>query len=611
MAEATLTTALMTAVSAARPTTNYEYGAKHPLRLGGSGDCLTYIYFSKPFPAGATIASAVLIVNTEAVTVTGTHTLTVRRLKQAVSMTKVTYNTRPTALYADTAATVSKTGTQPVNTEWQIDVTAMLQSVANGDAWYGLQLTSNFNPVRYVYGPKWTTAAYRPRLVVSWTVPPEAPTALAPGGGRAIGGAKPYLRASYADPNGDNPIANVQVQRATTSDFTTPAWDSGTVAASAAELDTATTSWVALADNEVVFWRIRVQDVNGLWSAWSQPDSFKRDIKGTLTITSPGASPNNIVNDDTAPIAWTFTGETQAAYQVTIIEPETQKNLWTSGKITGTATGVTLPPGVLTETGKVYHAGVIVWDAKQRETLPNDPAYVGVAQPFTFALSSVAAPVTTLTASQDFVRPKVTLDFVRSAFPDSFTVLRNSKVIASDIIPGDVLVSGTAFRWVDPAPEPGLSAVYEVAAVVNGKASSGNATATITPQSQGIWLADRLRTNEVVIYGRDARSFTLGENSEIFEVLGGTEVAVVTHAQRGLEGQVTGQIHGGLQGLGLTAQEWRTKLLKIRDAPGQQCWLTLNDATIPVFIANVTCTPRALPTLSYDVSFNFYQCSPR
>jgi hypothetical protein len=42
-----------------------------------------------------------------------------------------------------------------------------------------------------------------------------------------------------------------------------------------------------LADAASTWWRIREQDGAGLWSAWSDPATFKRDIKGTLTLLNP------------------------------------------------------------------------------------------------------------------------------------------------------------------------------------------------------------------------------------------------------------------------------------------------------------------------------------
>ena len=44
-------------------------------------------------------------------------------------------------------------------------------------------------------------------------------------------------------------------------------------------------------------WPVRVQNAAGVWSDWSDPVSFTRVNKATLTINNPAASPNNFVND--------------------------------------------------------------------------------------------------------------------------------------------------------------------------------------------------------------------------------------------------------------------------------------------------------------------------
>lgn len=612
MASQILRTALTSAVSQTTPTRNYEYQTRYGLRTVTGQAVFMYAYFTRPFPLGATIQTAKLVLYSDAIPDTGTTTVTATRLKQQVSMTGVTYNTRPTSLFPSPAV-ASNTGAKPAGYAWEIDVTAHMQSVANGDPWYGWQVVGSFPASRMFYSHRWLTTTQRPRLEVTYSIPPTAPSDPVPAGGRAVSLAKPVLRATYTDLGADNPIQAIQVQRNTANVWGVPTWDSGQVTASAAELDTATTTWPALADNETVWWRMRVLDINGLWSAWSIPESFRRDIKGSVTITNPAVAPNNQVNEATPPITWTFAGETQAAYQVNIADPATGRVIWSSGKITGTATGLTLPEGVLTETGVAYNLRVIIWDAKQRETTPADPAWTDASRDFTFALSATAAPTLGLTAVPTAGRPRIVLTWTRSTAPDSFTVLRNGAVVESGILPQDVLVSGTTYSWTDPQPVPIVSSTYQVAAVVNGKASSGNATATLALTVQGIWLADKTRTNEVLIYGKSDRNWIYGETSEVFEVLGATEVSVVTHSLRGLEGSVTGQLRGGgfIPGLPETAQGWRDALLRIKRKPGQQCWLTVADMCLPVVVRNVHVTPRPTTPLSFDVSFDFYQVSSK
>lgn len=611
MASATLRTALMTAVYAGKTTKNYEGGTKFSLGTGNNGAYIDYLYFSKPMPVGATVLSAKLYLYTDDSTGSAAQTITVKRLKQSVSMTKVTYKTRPTSYYTAPAnATATKTAPFPNGTEWVVDVAAHMQSIANGESWFGWELTATSNPNRTVYGPRYKTSALRPRLELVWAMLPTAPASLSPGGGRVVSVTKPTLRATYTDTDADNPLSAIQVQRNTTNDFSGAVlWDSGMVPATSAQLDTSATSWPALS-GPLVWWRMRVQDVNGLFSPWSTPESFGYAAKSALTLTSPAPAPNNYVNDDSPPITWTFTG-TQTAYQVFLIDPATGTQVWTSGKVTSASTtGFTLPSGYLKSLTTIYRVTVYVWDDKQRETTPTDPAYTQVSQDFSYVLTSSVTPTTGLVATPDPVIPKVLLTWSRATFPDTFTVLRNGVVITSELLPGDVAQTTTTFSWVDPAPLPNVPATYQVTAVVNGKASSGNATSTVTSSTRGVWLADYDRTSEVLIVGRESsRQWSYGEQSEVLEVIGGTQVVVVTHAQRGLEGTITGQLRGGMLGLAQTAADWKAALLAVkkRSGEGGTCWLTAGDATIPVVIRSVNCTPRAEPVPCYDVSFEFYQ----
>jgi hypothetical protein len=191
--------------------------------------------------------------------------------------------------------------------------------------------------------------------------------------------------------------------------------------------------------------------------------------------------------------------------------------------------------------------------------------------------------------------------------PDSFSILRNRQVIASGLIPATYLVSGTTYSWTDTSAAPKTPYTYEVQAVVNGKASASNPTVTTTMTSQGIWLADSTRTNEVMIVGKADRDFTYGETSEAVEVVGGSEVVLVTQSLRGIEGRIVGEIHSGIPGLSTTAQQFRDKLLAIKAKPGQKCWLTFGDRTIQCVIRNLSIAPRNNAQLSFAVGFDFYQ----
>lgn len=608
MGTSVLTGGIMVGVSENVPSASYanrtSLGIRNAAGLWGQIET----FFSRPMPLGAVITDAKLIIYSAATAQTGTLTLTARRIKTPWSTSAVTYTTRPTTYFAGTAA-ASKTGPVAAGAQWTIDVTTMMQSVALGDPWYGFDLYStNINPVLPFYTGSWADPLLRPRLEVTWSDAPDKPRSLSPSGSRAISVAKPILRCDYVDVSGSTEMQSIHVQINSTAVFTSPAFDSGTVATSTPELDLNATAYGGLTDGQTVYWRVRVQDMAGLWSAWSDPVDFKRDGKGTLTLTNP-SSGTPTVEDSTPPFSWTFTGETQSSYQLTITNtaPSGQVSTWTTGKKTGATVSVTPPAGVITSPDNSYEATIRVWDAKQRETIAGDPAYSEVVRAFTYVPTATVTATSSPTATPISPYPKVTIGWQRATAPDSFSILRNRQVIVSGLVPASVLVSGTTYAWTDTGANPQTTLVYEVQAIVNAKASAANPTVTTTLQSQGIWLADEARTNEVMILGKAEKSFTYGEASEPVEVVGAQEIVLVTQAMRGMEGTVTGDLHSAPLGLSTTAQQFRDKLLAIKAKPGRKCWLTFGDTTIQCVIRNVAINPRPTTPLSFSVSFDFYQ----
>lgn len=679
MGSAVLANGLQTQIRADVPTGNFDHLTYGYLRNSTGGLIQLETYFTRPFPLKATITSATLYLYSGATAQTGSVAISARRIKTAFSFTKVTWNTRPTTYYTPAHST-TKTGPIAGGTEWAIDVTAAMQSVSLGEAWYGWDIYStSLNPALAIYGPTHSLTQYRPRLEVEWSDEPDQPRTLSPSGGRAVSVAKPTLRCDYVDVSGDTSMNAMHVQTSSTSSFTAPIFDSGIVIKETPELDlslttsrtasvnttngsttvtavtgtfgsgdvgatisgpgipggatitaftfttTVTISVAATAsatnvqaaigagfaginDNQVIYWRVRVQDGAGLWSEWSDPVDFKRDGKGALTLVNP-SSGTPIVEETTPPFDWTFTGETQSAYQLTIIETNTlgQVKQWTTGKKTSTATSLTIPAGVIRSPDSTYSANLRVWDTKQRESIAGDPAYVEVVRAFTYVPTATVTATTSPTAVGQTPYPRVLVGWQRATDPDSFTILRNRQVIAANLLPSEVRVSGSTFSYLDKSAHPFTTLTYEVQAVVNGKASASNPTAVTTLQHQGMWLSNTDHSISVLITGRDDRAVTYGEDSEIVLPVGATEPALVTNSLRGLEGTLTGELHSNMLGLSTTAQQWRDAFLRIKAQAGRTCWLTFGDRTIQCVIRNAVVAPRPTTPLSFKVSFEFYQ----
>jgi hypothetical protein len=300
---------------------------------------------------------------------------------------------------------------------------------------------------------------------------------------------------------------------------------------------TVTETFTPLADGASTYWRVRVQDGAGVWSPWSLAAQFSRTTKGTLTITNPAASPNNFVSEATPPILWTFTGRTQTAHQV-IITNAAGRWIHNSGKLTSSATSYTLPKGIIHD-DKTYTVYIRVWDnTTSREATPGDAPYTQASRAFTYNLSATVAPVTALTGTDLTPVPALQRDWSRSTAPDSFTIVRGGKVIASNVLPGDAFTSGTSYRFVDHGADPNIPHTWKVRAVVNGVTSSANPTVTKTLKPAGIWLLDPDTDISVQLVGSDNGSWANGEDAEVYTPVGGTRVVRVTQALRGFEGSM-------------------------------------------------------------------------
>jgi hypothetical protein len=380
---------------------------------------------------------------------------------------------------------------------------------------------------------------------------------------------------------------------------------SAAATASGAITATITRSFAALADGASTFWRIRFQDAAGVWSSWSSATSFKYDIKGTLTVNSP-SSGTPTVEDTTPPILWSFVGETQSAYQLQVRHDENTGQVidWDSGKITSTDQSITVPSGKITETGKTFTLTVRVWDNKQREAVPNSPTYQEVVRDFTFVPGATTGTAALTAVAQDPV-PKVVLTWTRSVAPDGFNILRNGKVIAGNIAPELLFVSGTTYTYTDQSPSPGRALTYSVQAVVNNVASASNATAVVTVRSSGIWLRDPSAALELCIMQAEDRDYTLGEQAAVFQsIASNANKVAINQSLGGLEGRVEGTL---INIYGKTASEWRDIYLKLRALRVKKFYLTIGDYTFLAVCQEFAYGQKAIPEPWYKVGFNFYQ----
>lgn len=569
-----------------------------------------YIYFGLPSGMAGTTVMPSKFRMWSGSGFAGSVTATVQRLTQKFSANKVNWGNKPSATTTGQVA-VTKVGAAS-GTMWEWDITPLLQSVANGTAWYGFRIVLTGSSAKWFYSAQGPDQ-FRPELEVSWSDSPDAPEGLIPNNGLAVSVPKPTLQWDFVDPSGDQTMLSSRLRlftsQANADANTSPALDI-TIPSGIPEFDlddALAAAYGGLAADAQLWWRVLNTDGAGLPSQWSEVATFIRKTKGTLTITNPAAGTPAFVNDATPPFAWTFTGRTQKKYEVILTTPETPGvYIWTSGIITDTALAVTPPPDKIKELGKTYRLIVRIYDTENRQQVPDDPIYVEATRDFVYQFANTVATVTGLTGVPDTQRPNMVLTWQRSTAPDTFVILRDGKVIFEDQ-PVDLFVSGTTYTFTDDEASPRKDHVWEVAAKVNGVTSSGNPTVTGKVKAIAPMLSSIGGAKPVLFLNPDVAAERT-ESSDIHYILGNAPPVLITQSIRGYEGTVSGVLANNTL-TGVTADQMLDNLEYFKDNPGTVVKFLWVNKVMRVVIRNVTDEPLAYPdgTVEYLASFEFFE----
>lgn len=616
MATSILRNSTDTYVAEKYPTKNYQ--STPQIYLNGSASVDTrygYMHFVLPFQRGVTIQSAKLRLWNGQVWA-GAVNMAVRRTNANKNFAQLNYNNRPGTVGYQ--SNVSKTGAA-ANTMWEHDLTTLFQEVSNGAAWYGLQIwIDNTVAGKWIHSTQSGSAQFRPELEITWSDQPQAPSVLSPSGGRAVSTNKPVLSFDFVDYSGDTTLAAAEIQIDPAANGVAPAWTTATanptgLPVESAMVDLATTTYPGLAEDATTQWRVRVKDGAGLWSAFSEWASFKRDSFGTLVINNPALSPNNFITEPTPPIIWDYTGHTQTAYQVFLRKIDSPTLLWDSGKLTSTAEEVTLPSQAIVDITGTFEVTVRVWDEVDRVAEGSRRAYIELARTFTYQPSATVSPVTNLVVVQDSPWPWVKVSWKRATAPDSFSVLRDNKVVESEILPSEVFVSGTDYTYYDRLIPLRQSCTYQVQAIVNHVASSANPTQAVTSKPNWSFLMRPDRSDAIALLkvGSDRAPMVdpnLTSMQEMFEPIGGTSPVLITQFIRGYQGKVSAVLADDILP-GVTAKMMKDRYKKFLEEKGTRLLLYWLDESMYVICYNMTYRPRAISgsRLVYDIEFDFFE----
>lgn len=621
MGYAETTTAFDAYVSSGVPDRNFSESSL--LRVK-AGERLSYISFARPFKPRSSIVKAELVLHSAGTLAAASRTVVVKRQGNRSALYKnLTWANKPAA-HSDSVQ-VTKTTALTGGAEWVFDVTAHCQLWSDGADFDGWEISTTSSTELKFYSTDTTESwakKLEPELRVWVADEPDPPQDLSPSGNRIVGEAKPVLRWSQLDINGNTDIIAAQVQIDNVVTFAAPDWDSGEQPISQPSLNLQTVGAPAPAfpglpaDGSSRYWRVMVKDGAGAWSDWSIPVSVRYVPKGALTMAAPAlASPT--ISDPTPPISWSLTGATQRAYRLEVFRKHATLNLWAeawdSGKITAATTTVTLPKGVLAYDDRTYRVRLAVWDTLDRQSTPTAGAAYVIEREFYFDKNAAVSPTQSISATQQGPYPLVDVRFTFAVLPDRAVISRDGEIVADieAVDLEDLRQPDGSYVWVDRAPRPGERNAWTVRPVAGGKMGWGNPTAYLTPSVRGRWLITK--DTEVFLAGTE-QDLNMVEFAGELQPLGdGPPIRIVTGLQ-GWSGTVAGKLVRTQDATALDAvpaSTWRDRLMRIK-RDQTPCIFIAGDIAVPVTIKDVVAPPTPLPRdhrgeLSYTFSFGLQE----
>lgn len=590
-------------------TPNRNFGGQVKIGVNGSGAGQlqrTYITFSlKALPKNAIVKEALLHTYLRGSTWAGANVLTARRITTAWSESKIKFSDAPTTTATNDATATVTAGSAGDEVEW--DVTDMVADAVSGSAFHGIRITKDTSGDDFFHSSEQSNHNLRPKLVVTYAIPPAAPSNLRPRGDHSVNASKPKLAWDSDD------VSAVWVQVDDDSAFGSLYYDSGWQAATEPFWDLALASapsFTALTDNTGPwYWRVKVKSTDGDASNYSDSATFERNSYGTFSIDSPAVD-GDAVDESTPTIITSLTGRTQTQIAWTVYRKGTTDTTFLqvqNQEPIATDDGTfELLQGAVTDPDADYRIVVKSWDTFDRETAVGEAAFTDDIRDFIYDPSAGTTVVAALAASQPTLNaPVVRVSWTRAAAPDSFDILVDSKVVTQHVDPGDVFVSGTSYHYDIYTSSPRSNHTYSVIATENHVDSISNPTVDFSSSVAGIWFIAPDDGILLPLWGKESVSASIGETGTTYELLNRPTPVRIVDAIRGLEGTVAGI----LDSVGdITVQESYDALISLKSlAVGANIRLCFGPKNIPVILGEVSVAPTPDPEERWEVSANFWQ----
>lgn len=611
----------------ARPAENFGKAGLLRLDAAGTAEKRVFLFASGGPRPGTYVLDATLSLFARQPWA-GSQNVTVRRIIETWKERTLTWRRSPDST-ADSAATQS-VGPLANKAEVEFDVTDIVRDafLGTGVPFYGFEIRGEDAGDFTFWSSEADDPAVRPRLEIHYTVVPAAAYDLVPGDADVVSIAKPVLRWTFFDPDGEEQQAFV-VEADPTNDFETPAFNSGEITSTDPQLDLALTAIAAITDGGDLYWRVMVQDASGQWGPWSDIVQISRVSKGSLTINSPTSE----IEETTPTIATVLSTRDLRA-----IEYFLEEDIFASGGIGdevidgwgdldwgsgpwgsvvvasfGNVLGSTdvwhearfkaeadagdefefdVPKKTIRRRTATYKLTVRTWDTiENRVHTPGDPNYLEEFVVFSWVdPSAPPAPVTSFVAAPESAGgPGISLTWTRAAVPDTWKLMVDGRVEEDKVDATEWQIGGTSYGVTYYAADPSIEHEFEIVAVVNvggvGVTSSGNPTALATSQPIGIWLisGDVATTAEpqtrFQMLGDADSPAAIGESRERLTPVGRQAPVDIVDSIRGYEDTLQGVVQ---------SPEDRITLETIKASPTARVRLVMGDMSIPVRLGEIS-----------------------
>jgi hypothetical protein len=413
----------------------------------------------------------------------------------------------------------------------EVDITAIIQSVADGTEWFGLRISTNSTSTgQRFYSSDSGEPAWE--LLISLSDAPDVPTDLRPDGG-AVKDGEPILAWMFTDLGGDSTEqAESWVQVDTPAagvdpDEVTPDFDSGWVANVDPEFDLSTAAYTppVLSANPT-YWRVNVRDGDGNESGWSDWAEFTVSALPTLVVDSPTGA----FGDPTPQLLAHLSSGTVTSWKAFVTGSDRSDVRAESGMSTG-AVDWQIPfrrdgRRVLTakKPGWIY---LKVWDDVDRAVAVGQKAYLDVWIPADLTESGALTPTTNLTVTQYADGdPRHIWQWSRTEAADAWLLEVDGEEIAR-LDPEDVTVDAGIYTWTDSGEIPPLRERTLRVRAVEGTKKSGGARVDQAHTVSGVWLLPEDTDTALVLAGTAVEGFTRTDRVATYTPLKGPEVDVI------------------------------------------------------------------------------------